>query len=169
AHVYTRRHAAAFAVISGVFWLFCTVASAQTTASAAPQSQDVAQNQTVPDELQEVTVSAERRAADTQNTPITIYPQTGAELAELHLDTISSLQNKIPAFTSADSSGLFSAINIRGIGNSSINPAITVGVAVFRDGVLMGETIGQNEALYDIHDISVLEGPQGTFVGASST
>jgi iron complex outermembrane receptor protein len=145
-------------------------ASAQATAQATPAIEPGAQTDSASAELlSEVVVTAERRAVDIQNTPTAIIAETGAELSELHLDTISSLQTTVPAFTSDDSSGLFSAINIRGMGNSAINPAITVGVAVFRDGVLMGETIGQNEALFDIHDVSVLEGPQGTFVGASST
>jgi iron complex outermembrane receptor protein len=40
---------------------------------------------------------------------------------------------------------------------------------VFRDGLPMSETIAEDEPLFDIADTEVLEGPQGTFVGASST
>lgn len=167
--MFTRRHGFAIPTLI-VLWAGANgELRAQTTTQAATSNAAGAAVAEPQDQLQEVVVTAERRATGTQSTPITIVALTGQQLAEQHLDTISSLQTTVPAFTSADSSSLFSAMNIRGIGNSSINPAITVGVAVFRDGVLMGETIGQNEALFDVHDISVLEGPQGTFVGASST
>ena len=135
-------------------------ATAQNTAASAPGS----------GELQEVVVTAERRATDVQSTPIAITAETGEQLLELHLDTISSLQSTVPGFSSDETgSGLFNNINIRGMGDSIINPSIVTGVAVFRDGLSMGETIGQSEAMFDINNTAVLKGPQGTFVGASST
>jgi iron complex outermembrane receptor protein len=137
---------------------------------AAPVADQASTQAAAAPELQEVVVTAERRTTDVQQTPIAITAVTGDQLLELHLDTISSLQTTVPALTSDDTgSGLFNNINIRGMGDSIINPAITTGVAVLRDGLSMGETIGQSQAMYDIHDTSVLKGPQGTFVGASST
>lgn len=145
-------------------------ATVPLSARAAPDQNPNAAELAASGQLQEVIVTAERRATDVQATPIAITAETGAELLELHVATISDLQNTVPGLGADNAgSGLFQNINIRGMGDSIINPNITTGVAVLRDGVLMGETIGQSEAMFDIHDTSVLKGPQGTFVGASST
>src|SRR6185312_4789718 len=119
--------------------------------------------------LQEVVVTAERRATDLQTTAIAIQAISGSQLQQLHLNSVQSLQVTVPNFTVNDNGGQYESYNIRGIGDTAITPSITTGVAVFRDGLLLSETIGQNVPLYDIADTEVLEGPQGTFVGASST
>jgi iron complex outermembrane recepter protein len=119
--------------------------------------------------LQEVVVTAERRAADIQSTPISVAAVSGSQLAEQQINSVQALQTAVPNFTVNDEGGEFESYNIRGVGNTAITPSITTGVAVFRDGLLLSETIGQNEPLYDIRDVEVLRGPQGTFVGASST
>ncbi len=139
-------------------------ASADTT-----QSAPATQNTAAAGELQEVVVTAERRATDVQSTPIAVTAVSGDQMQALHLDTISDLQTTVPSFQSNDEGGFFNSINIRGMGNSAITPIIATGVAVFRDGLLMSETIAEDEPMFDIADTEVLEGPQGTFVGASST
>lgn len=137
--------------------------------AAADQGAQTAQAEGGAAELQEVVVTAERRATDVQSTPIAVTAVSGDQLQTLHLNNISDLQTTVPSFQSNDEAGFFNSINIRGIGNSAITPIIATGVAVFRDGLLMSETIAEDEPMFDIADTEVLEGPQGTFVGASST
>lgn len=60
-------------------------------------------------------------------------------------------------------------MNIRGLGNIANPPSIETGVAVLRDGLLQAETLGLAVPLFDVADTEVLEGPQSTLVGASST
>jgi iron complex outermembrane receptor protein len=140
-------------------------AAAQAGAGGNQTAQNAAQSNT----LQEVVVTAERRATDVQSTPIAVTAVSGDQLQSLHLSTISDLQTTVPSFQSNDQGGFFNSINIRGMGNSAITPVIATGVAVFRDSLLMSETIAEDEPLFDIADTEVLEGPQGTLVGASST
>src|SRR5665213_2523085 len=120
------------------------------------------------DELQEVVVTAERRATNIQATPIAVTAISGDELQTRHLTDINSLQTTVPSFQS-NSNGQFNSINIRGMGNSAITPVIATGVAVIRDGLQFLETIGEDQPMYDVRDVEVLEGPQGTFIGAEST
>jgi iron complex outermembrane receptor protein len=119
--------------------------------------------------LQEVVVTAERRATDVQSTPIAVTAISGNQLQELHLNNISDLQTTVPSFQVMDESGYFNDMNIRGMGQTTNQPIVNPGVAVFRDGLLMAEPISQSEPMFDIHDTEVLEGPQGTFIGGSAT
>jgi iron complex outermembrane receptor protein len=144
-------------------------ATAPATAPADTSQNGAAAGAGGAGELQEVVVTAERRATDVQQTPIAVTAVSGDQLQSLHLNTISDLQTTVPSFQSNDSGGFFNSINIRGMGNTAITPTIATGVAVFRDGLLMSETIAEDEPMFDIADTEILEGPQGTFVGASST
>jgi len=118
--------------------------------------------------LEEVTVTAERRETSERTTAISMNVITGEELASKRTQNIADLQQTTPNVT-INQSGLFNSINIRGIGNSAIQPSITTGVAVFQDGLLNAETITLGGAFLDLGSVEVLRGPQGTFVGASST
>lgn len=117
--------------------------------------------------LEEVVITAERREASVLTTPIAITAVTGEQLAEEHLTTIADLQSTVPDL-SVTTNGAFAVISIRGIGGS-ISPASAAGVGVYRDGLFEPETTGLNEPFFDIQDVEVLKGPQGTFVGANST
>jgi len=81
---------------------------------------------------------------------------------------IADLQTTTPSF-SVNSAGQYNSINIRGIGNGAVNPSITPGIAVQRDGLIQAETIELSEPFYDIDNVQILRGPQGTFIGQSST
>ena len=120
------------------------------------------------DVLEEVLVTAERREISAQVTPISIQAVSGEELAGKQLNSIMDLQKTTPNYQ-VNTTGLYNSINIRGIGNTAITPAITPGVAVFHDGLLAPETLGISEPFYDIADTEILRGPQGTLVGESST
>jgi iron complex outermembrane receptor protein len=150
---------AAVAAILGVAGVLAPVAGVWAQGAAAPDA----------DVLQEVIITAERRATDVQTTPLAITAVSGDQLASQQISQISSLTIASPSFSVNDSGGLFNSINIRGVGNSAITPSIATGIAVFRDGLYLAETIGQDVPFYDIADTEILRGPQGTFVGASST
>ena len=64
--------------------------------------------------------------------------------------------------------GITNSVNIRGIGLNIVSPAVVMGVAVYRDG-LFQPPILSSEPLFDMAGVEVLRGPQGTFVGSSST
>jgi iron complex outermembrane recepter protein len=120
------------------------------------------------DELTEVVITAERRAADVTHTPISMIATSGEDLAKANIVNISSLQTQTPSIQ-INNAGQYNSINIRGIGNGAVNPAITPGIAVQRDGLIQAETIMLAEPFWDIDHVEILRGPQGTFIGQSST
>jgi iron complex outermembrane recepter protein len=131
-------------------------------------SAQVADKAPASDELAEVIVTAERRATDVQHTAISMIATSGDDLTNAHVLTIGDLQTTSPGIE-INTAGQYSSINIRGIGNGAVNPAITPGIAVQRDGLIQAETIELSEPFYDIDHVEILRGPQGTFIGQSST
>lgn len=120
-------------------------------------------------QLEEVLVTAERRESTELTTAISIEVMTADDLAVDKLQTVDDLQNATPNLTVSYSGFTVQSVNIRGVGNSVSNPNIQPGVAVFQDGMLMAETVVLQQSFLDVATIEVLRGPQGTFVGQSST
>lgn len=137
-------------------------------AAAQDSAENGAQNSSGLGQLQEVVVTAERRATNIQTTPISVSALSGDQLKSQQVTDVSDLQKTIPNMQVLDA-GTYESINIRGIGNTAITPSIVPGVAVTHDGLLSDETIFIGEPFYDIQDVEVLRGPQGTLVGSSST
>lgn len=118
--------------------------------------------------LEEIIVTAERRATTENTTAISMNVLSAEDLANTQTKNIADLQTSTPNVT-INNPGGFNSINIRGIGNSAIQPSIQVGVAVLQDGLLNAETITLSNQFLDLGTVEVLRGPQGTFIGTSST
>lgn len=119
--------------------------------------------------LEEIVVTAERRESTELTSALSIEVLTGADLSQNRLETVMDLEKATPNLTIAHTGGGTQSVNIRGIGNSVVNPNIQPGVAIFQDGLIMAETIVIQSAFLDVARVEVLRGPQGTFVGQSST
>jgi iron complex outermembrane recepter protein len=154
--------------MSRPIWVAAGFAAATCVPLSTAWAQEAAKSAQRGDELSEVVITAERRAADVTHTPISMIATSGDDLANAHVVNITDLQATTPSIA-VNTAGVFNSINIRGIGNGAINPAITPGIAVQRDGLIQAETISLNEPFYDIDHVEILRGPQGTFIGQSST
>jgi iron complex outermembrane receptor protein len=117
--------------------------------------------------LEEVVVTAQRREESAQSVAIAITALNGDELNDKAVTRLDDLQFASPALTITDA-GLTRSVNIRGIGLASGSPAVTPGIATYVDGAFQ-PPIATGTSFYDIATVEVLRGPQGTFVGSSST
>ncbi|MHA7817841.1 MAG: TonB-dependent receptor [Pseudohaliea sp.] len=119
-------------------------------------------------EIEEVVVTAQKRAQSIQDVPISITAFSGDFLEENGLDTIEDVATMTPNFyISSSSQQTNTRITIRGIASAG-NNAIEPSVGVFIDGVYYprpGSVIGQ---LIDIESFEVLRGPQGTLFGRNT-
>lgn len=147
-------------------------APAAMAAPAAEEEQEQAQaDQAAPvardQVIQEVIVTSQRRATKVQDIPIATTVLTGDQLRSQAVTRLADLQTASPALTIIDS-GLVSSVNIRGIGLASGSPNVANGVATYVDGLFQPPLVSA-ASYYDIANIEILRGPQGTLVGNSST
>jgi len=134
------------------------VASAQTTATTTTDSTTV----------KEVVITAERRTTNLQKTPIAATVLTGADLIKKGVFTIDQVQFVSPSVT-VNNFGQGNDVDIRGIGKGEHNSQTTTGVITYRDGAATFPGYFQDEPYYDIANLEVLRGPQGTFSGQNAT
>ena len=119
-------------------------------------------------QVDEIIVTATKRAESIQDVPISISAYSGDFLENSDIRTLQDLSLYAPNFTMAYSSQATNArIFIRGIGSVG-NSAIETSVGVFVDGVYYprpGSVIGN---MLDIEAVEVLRGPQGTLFGRNT-
>jgi iron complex outermembrane recepter protein len=119
-------------------------------------------------QVEEIIVTATKRAESIQDVPISISAYSGDFLESSDIRTLQDLSLYAPNFTMAYSSQATNArIFIRGIGSVG-NSGIETSVGVFVDGVYYprpGSVIGN---LLDIETAEVLRGPQGTLFGRNT-
>ena len=140
----------------------CSAAQAQTqTASSTSTS---ASN----GKIEEVVVTAERRSEDLMKTPITASVLTGQDLQNRDVVNVRDLQFVAPNLTVNDL-GQGVDFDIRGIGKGEHNTQTPVGVVTYRDGASTFPGYLTDEPYYDIANVEVYRGPQGTFVGQNAT
>ncbi|MHA6721002.1 TonB-dependent receptor [Sphingomonas sp. RS6] len=116
---------------------------------------------------EEIVVTAQRRAENLQSVPIAATALSGDALEDKGVARLADLQFAAPSLSITDQ-GLTQSVNIRGIGIASGSPAVANGVATYIDGVFQPPILTMS-SFYDIQNIEVLRGPQGTLVGSNST
>jgi len=122
--------------------------------------------------LEEVIVTAEKREASLQDTPISMEAFTAADIERKGITDVSSLIDSVPGIQGyeAPSSRGNLSIYIRGVGSGNPNSAATDPAnALYVDGVYVGKMIGNGVDAMDLERIEVLRGPQGTLYGRNST
>jgi iron complex outermembrane recepter protein len=136
-------------------------------AGAAPTvgNDDVAANSA---QLDEIVVTAERREAKAQDTPIAMSAVTGATLEQKHITDLDQLAESIP---NLEVSSLSSQprVFIRGVGQDGLAPGADPRVAMYTDGVYNARVQSAFDSFFDVDRVEVLEGPQGTLYGRNAT
>jgi len=119
--------------------------------------------------LEEIVVTATKRATNLQDTPVTVNAFDSSTIQEAGINNASDLANSTPSLSVNTNTSPFTArLTIRGIGTAQTDPALEPSVGMFIDGVYAGRSgLGMSD-LTDIERIEVLQGPQGTLYGKNT-
>ena len=118
--------------------------------------------------IETIVVTAEKRSTDLEKTPMAITALSGEEIDQHQIRDLQDLRSVVPNFEMGDAQGI-PQITIRGIGTSSFLPGTEGEAAVSENQVYVSRTIAQQTGLFDVSDIEVLRGPQGTLYGRNAT
>lgn len=123
--------------------------------------------------LQEVIVTAQKRAESLQDTPIAISVLQADQLDSLGVSSLDALNTGlVPSLHSHGYGNSTSTLvlNIRGNGAVDVSPTTREpAVAVYVDGFYLARPQGLSMEVADLERIEVLRGPQGTLFGRNST
>jgi len=141
-----------------------------------PQEKVVVDPAPEPDQgffLEEVFVTARRYTELITDIPLSLTSVSGEQLSLLgakDLTVVGQISPNVTFSTTGAVSGSTSSavVYIRGVGQNDYVPAIDPSVGIYVDDVYYGRSIGSAFNLFDIHQIEVLRGPQGTLFGRNT-
>ncbi len=114
----------------------------------------------------EVIVTAQKRSERLQDVPAQVDVVTASNLAALHITTTPDIQSLVPNLTIAHTDTYKnSTIVLRSISQANNSD---VPVAVIVDGVPEDDPKQFNTQLFDVSQIEVLKGPQGSLYGRNA-
>lgn len=130
-----------------------------------------AQSERTASTIEEIVVTARRRAESMQEVPIAVTALSGDYLERHSVSSFTDLQYHAPSLTvsSAGTSTHNTVISLRGQRPVESNIDFEAAVPLYFADVVITPSYGTNLALYDLENVQVLKGPQGTLFGRNST
>jgi iron complex outermembrane receptor protein len=144
------------------------VAQVATQPTAPGQQQPTVPAQSTSGGLEEIVVTAERRPESLQTTALSISAVGGEALRERHIVDLEDLSTQIPNVEFGRMAG-DAFVFIRGVGYDSVVPGGETRVAIYSDGIYQPRTQSAFMGFYDVNQVEVLRGPQGTLYGRNAT
>ncbi|MCW1384860.1 TonB-dependent receptor [Novosphingobium sp. KCTC 2891] len=140
--------------------------AAHATEDAATTSADGART----GGLAEIVVTATRRESNLQKTPIAVSAVDSSRIAQAAPRNIADIAKFVPNFSAAELPGFHAAsYAMRGTGANNIIVYYEAPVAVLVDDFVMPTIQSQLLDTFDIAQVEVLRGPQGTLFGKNTT
>ena len=118
--------------------------------------------------LDEIIVTANRRAEALQDVPAAITAISGETLTRDNITGLEGVADRTPGLTFAAFASGQPEIAIRGVGTKEDGPAASDSTVVSVDGVYIAARSAQVFDLFDLERVEVLRGPQGTLYGKNS-
>jgi iron complex outermembrane receptor protein len=120
------------------------------------------------EQLEEITVTAQKQRALASKTPVAMDVYTGDQAREQGIRNLNTLGQVDPSINFGTSTNAAAFVTIRGIGSRDTSeigdPAVPIGM----DGFFSNRTYALTESVYDLERVEVLRGPQGTLYGRNA-
>ncbi|MEP5937249.1 MAG: TonB-dependent receptor [Erythrobacter sp.] len=123
------------------------------------------------DGIPEILVTARKRVEPLQSTPVAVTALGGEALERIQATDLSDLSGRAPNVTINTIGNFGSSVSvfIRGIGNGDPGSTVDPAVGIYVDGVYLPRTVNSSLDLFDVEQVEVLRGPQGTLFGRNTT
>lgn len=141
----------------------CAIASLTSPVTSQGQDKDVVAG------IEEIVVTARRREESIQNVPISISALDISTMEQLKIDQPEDLQGQVPSFMVQGASKDQLQMGLRGQYVNDTLGTTDAPVNVYFGEALVSRPLGTNQSMYDLEQIQVLKGVQGTLFGRNST
>jgi iron complex outermembrane recepter protein len=118
--------------------------------------------------LQEIVVTAERMRTSLQETPVSVTAFDADRLQALGATTLQDISAFTPGLQIAGTGSGSGTLAIRGIGVNSTALSVSPSVGIYVDDVYFPSAAGNLLSLFDVAQVEVLRGPQGTLFGRNT-
>lgn len=121
--------------------------------------------------IEEVMVTARRREESAQDVPIAMTVMSSDDLEKQNIVELESLATKVPAVSISNTGTSSNApiVAVRGQRPTDTTLSLDQSIPIYFNEVVMTPSQGTNLAFYDLANLQVLKGPQGTLFGRNTT
>ncbi|GAB3102413.1 TonB-dependent receptor [Aestuariicella hydrocarbonica] len=121
--------------------------------------------------LEEIVVTARRREESAQDIPVAVTAMSEDFLRSQNITELSDLGTHVPSFrvSNAGTTTNTPVLSIRGQRPTDVSMTLDQAVPIYFAEVVMTPAEGSNLSMYDLENVQVLKGPQGTLFGRNST
>jgi iron complex outermembrane receptor protein len=153
--------------------LCATVAAVALTGSRTTLAQSDQPAATASTGLEEIVVTARRREERVQTVPLAVTAFSQATIEKNQIYEIHDLAQHVPSLavslSQSDSNGPYSGqVRLRGLPGTEIYLAdVPIGNADYQSGTGLQHGLSEGN-FYDLEDVEVIKGPQGTLFGKNS-
>ena len=133
---------------------------AQTATSPAPAADESGG-------IEEIVVTAQRRAENLQNVPISVSAFGAEAIKDKGINDVSRLEGLVPGFTFGRS-GVDARPAIRGVRTESVDVNADTTIGFFIDGIYQSRASQATLGFIDLERVEVQRGPQGTLYGRNT-
>ena len=161
-----RIRPALLAGVAAGLAVFAIPAQAQNVDTAAPAAASDSAG------LGDIVVTAERRSENLQRVPVSVAAVGGADLRNFQAagEDILALSGRVPSLYVETTTGrIFPRFYIRGLGNVDFYLGASQPVSIIQDDVVLEHVVLKSNPVYDVAQVEVLRGPQGSLFGRNTT
>ncbi len=165
---FQRFRPALLAGVAAGLAISASAAHAQTVAETAPAAAAADDSAGLGD----VVVTAERRSENLQRVPVSVAAVNGADLRNFQAagEDILALSGRVPSLYVETTTGrIFPRFYIRGLGNVDFYLGASQPVSIIQDDVVLEHVVLKSNPVYDVAQVEVLRGPQGSLFGRNTT
>ena len=144
---------------------FCRTVIAQSVSAALIAS---TAGPAVAQEIEEVIVTATKRAENIQDVPLAITAMTGDFVKDVNLDDVKDLVTFTPGVTGNSTDAFIDGISVRGVRTQDFGVGGDPSAAFFKNNLYEGRNGAVVTSLYDLERAEVLRGPQGFLFGRNA-
>lgn len=122
-------------------------------------------------ELETIMVTAQKRTQNIQEVPISVAAMTPKELDTIGAGALDvrALSARVPSLLIESSFGrTFPRFYIRGLGNTDFDLLASQPVSLIYDDVVLENPLTKGFPMFDMEQVEVLRGPQGTLFGRNT-
>lgn len=118
--------------------------------------------------IEEVVVTAQKRAQSTQDVPVSITAFDANFTKRVNLDDVKDLVKFAPGLSGDSKDSFIDYINIRGISTNDFGVGGDPSVGFFKNGLYQGRNGVVVTSMFDMERAEVLRGPQGFLFGRNA-